>query len=187
MIEYSHTGAATSAQPGGLWELQKSSFFLRWNLQPLQKRRSPQTRCTLSCFRTSKRNKCTGFKNWYPSFKRSNKQLRRWKGKTPQVLSELEDRKPAALAEVLNGFVASKINITKKWMNNWNKASEYIGICNSKGQVYQQSAQERTTDLVPCWVWVAIRKTNKGTFYQSFSQYAIFVQCMSRWWRSYNL
>lgn len=186
MIEHSHTGAATSAQPGGLWELQKSSFFLRWNLQPLQKRRSPQTRCTLSCFRTSKRNKCTGFKNWYPSFKRSNKQLR-WKGKTPQVLSELEDRKPAALAEVLNGFVASKINITKKWMNNWNKASEYIGICNSKGQVYQQSAQERTTDLVPCWVWVAIRKTNKGTFYQSFSQYAIFVQCMSRWWRSYNL
>lgn len=146
----------------------------------------PQTRCILLCFRMSKRNKHVGFKA-DPHILRGNKQLGGWRGKTPHMISGLEDRRAAALAEILKWFVALKINITKKWMKNWNKQSESTGIRNSKGQMYQPSDQERMTDSLLYQVWAAIRKTNKGTFYQSFSRYAIFVWCTSHCWRSYNL
>lgn len=165
-------------------ELQKPLLLLRWKLQPLQKRRSPQRRHILSCFKTPKRNKHTGFKNgslFLKGAKRMEKEnplnvvrTERWKGCCTDWNTQLVCR-------------LIKISITKKWMNNWNKASECRGICNSKEQVYQQFDQEWMIDSFPWWVSAAIRKMNKGTFYQSFSQCAIPVQCMSRWWRSYNL
>lgn len=147
-------------------ELQKSLFFPQWNLQPLQISNKQGVYYCVSGYQ--RRINIWALKT-DPHILKGNKHLGGWRGKTLHVLPELEDRRAAALAEVLKWFAASKVNITKKWMNNWNKQSESIDIHNSKGWVYQPSYQEQTTDLLPYWVWVAIRKTNKGTFYQSFS------------------
>lgn len=78
--------------------------------------------------------------------------------------SEVANRKLSALAEIPTWFVASKINTEIERPNNWNKESKCIGIHSSKGRVYQQ----QITDSPPPWVWVAVRKMNKGSFYQFF-------------------